>query len=72
MKRVIVDHYGGPEVVQVVEDVVPKPGPGAVRVRCWQLACPSPTPSCAQAHTSRGAPSRLLRLATSWSVSSMS
>src|SRR5438132_6446491 len=33
MKRVIVDHYGGPEVVQVVEDDVPKPGQGEVRVR---------------------------------------
>src|SRR5438067_11484677 len=33
MKRVIVDHYGGPEVVKVVEDDVPKPGQGEVRVR---------------------------------------
>jgi len=33
MKRVIVDHYGGPEVVRVVEDQVPKPGQGEVRVR---------------------------------------
>jgi NADPH:quinone reductase-like Zn-dependent oxidoreductase len=33
MKRVIVDHYGGPEVVKVVEDEVPKPGQGEVRVR---------------------------------------
>jgi NADPH:quinone reductase-like Zn-dependent oxidoreductase len=33
MKRVLVDHYGGPEVVQVVEDDVPRPGPGEVRVR---------------------------------------
>jgi NADPH:quinone reductase-like Zn-dependent oxidoreductase len=33
MKRVIVDHYGGPEVVTVVEDEVPEPGQGEVRVR---------------------------------------
>jgi NADPH:quinone reductase-like Zn-dependent oxidoreductase len=33
MKRVIVDHYGGPEVLRVVEDDVPAPGPGEVRVR---------------------------------------
>jgi NADPH:quinone reductase len=33
MKRVVVDHYGGPEVLRVVEDKVPKPGPGEVRVK---------------------------------------
>ena len=33
MKRVIVDHYGGPEVLKVVEDDDPRPGPGEVRVR---------------------------------------
>jgi NADPH:quinone reductase-like Zn-dependent oxidoreductase len=33
MKRVVVDHYGGPEVLKVVEDDVPQPGPGEVRVR---------------------------------------
>src|SRR6266536_1631766 len=33
MKRVIVDHYGGPEVLQVVEDGDPRPGPAEVRVR---------------------------------------
>jgi NADPH:quinone reductase-like Zn-dependent oxidoreductase len=33
MRRVIVDHYGGPEVLQLVEDDVPRPGPGEVRVR---------------------------------------
>jgi NADPH:quinone reductase-like Zn-dependent oxidoreductase len=33
MKRVIVDHYGGPEVLRVVEDADPRPGPGEVRVR---------------------------------------
>jgi NADPH2:quinone reductase len=33
MKRVVVDHFGGPEVLRVVEDGVPRPGPGEVRVR---------------------------------------
>jgi NADPH:quinone reductase len=33
MKRVIVDHYGGPEVLRIVEEDVPRPGPGEVRVR---------------------------------------
>jgi NADPH:quinone reductase-like Zn-dependent oxidoreductase len=33
MKRVVVDHYGGPEVVKVIDDDVPRPGPGEVRVR---------------------------------------
>lgn len=33
MKRVIVDHYGGPEVLRVVEAADPRPGPGEVRIR---------------------------------------
>ena len=33
MKRVIVDRYGGPEVLRVVEEDAPQPGPGEVRVR---------------------------------------
>jgi NADPH:quinone reductase-like Zn-dependent oxidoreductase len=33
MTRVVVDHFGGPEVVKVVQDEVPHPGPGEVRVR---------------------------------------
>ena len=33
MQRVIVDHYGGPEVVRVMQDEVPRPAPGEVRVR---------------------------------------
>lgn len=33
MQRVVVDHYGGPEVVQVVEGEIPRPGRGEVRVR---------------------------------------
>lgn len=33
MKRVVVDHFGGPEVVKVVEEDSPRPKPGEVRVR---------------------------------------
>ena len=33
MKRVVVDHYGGPEVLKVVESAEPRPGPGEVRVK---------------------------------------
>ena len=32
-KRVVVDHFGGPDVLRVVEDDVPRPGAGEVRVR---------------------------------------
>src|SRR5437588_12173741 len=33
MKRVVVDHFGGPEVLKVVEEDAPRPGRGEVRVR---------------------------------------
>jgi len=33
MKGVVVDHFGGPEVLKVVEEDIPEPGPGEVRVR---------------------------------------
>jgi NADPH2:quinone reductase len=33
MKRVVVDHYGGPEAVKVVEGEEPRPGAGEVRVK---------------------------------------
>ena len=33
MQRVVVDHYGGPEVVRVVEGEVPRPGSNEVLVR---------------------------------------
>ncbi len=33
MKRVVVDRFGGPEVLRVVEDDDPRPGPGEVCVR---------------------------------------
>lgn len=32
MKRVVADHFGGPDVLHVVEEPVPRPGPGQVRV----------------------------------------
>ena len=32
-RRVVVTKLGGPEVLQIVEDELPQPGPGAVRVR---------------------------------------
>lgn len=32
MRRVVVDRYGGPEVLRVVEDEEPRPGPGEVLV----------------------------------------
>src|SRR6266498_5842014 len=33
MKRIVVDRFGGPEVLRVVEDDDPRPGPGEVCVR---------------------------------------
>jgi hypothetical protein len=33
MKRVLVDHFGGPDVLSVVEDDDPRPGHGEVRLR---------------------------------------
>jgi NADPH:quinone reductase len=33
MTRVVVDHYGGPEVLREVQDTIPRPEPGEVRVR---------------------------------------
>ena len=32
-KRVVVEHFGGPEVLRVVEEDAPRPAPGEVRVR---------------------------------------
>jgi NADPH:quinone reductase-like Zn-dependent oxidoreductase len=31
--RVVVDHYGGPEAIRLIEEECPEPGPGEVRVR---------------------------------------
>jgi NADPH:quinone reductase-like Zn-dependent oxidoreductase len=33
MKRVVIDQFGGPEVLKVVDDDIPEPGPGEARVR---------------------------------------
>jgi NADPH:quinone reductase len=33
MRRVVVDHFGGPEVLKLVEEDDPRPGPGEVRIR---------------------------------------
>jgi NADPH:quinone reductase len=33
MKRVVVDHFGGPDALRIVEDDDPRPGPGEVRVK---------------------------------------
>jgi NADPH:quinone reductase-like Zn-dependent oxidoreductase len=33
VKRIVVDRYGGPEVLKVVEDAEPRPGQGEVQVR---------------------------------------
>ena len=33
MKRVVVDRFGGPEVLKIVEEDDPRPGPGEIRVR---------------------------------------
>jgi NADPH:quinone reductase len=33
MKRVVVDHYGGPEVLKIVEEDAPRPAMGEVRVK---------------------------------------
>jgi NADPH2:quinone reductase len=33
MRRVVVDHFGGPEVLKLVEENDPRPGPGEVRIR---------------------------------------
>src|SRR5499425_1867905 len=32
-QRVVLNRFGGPEVLEIVEDEIPQPGPGAVRVR---------------------------------------
>lgn len=32
-RRVVVTQYGGPDVLELVEELLPEPGPGEVRVR---------------------------------------
>src|SRR5215475_10416360 len=55
MKRVVVDHFGGPEVLKVMEDDDPRPGPGEVRVRV-QAAGVSFTDAQLRAGTYLGVP----------------
>ena len=56
MKRVVVDHYGGPEVLKVVEEDVPRPVRARSASGCWLPACRSPMPSCAPARISPARP----------------
>jgi NADPH:quinone reductase-like Zn-dependent oxidoreductase len=55
MKRVVVDHFGGPEVLKLVEDDDPRPGPGEVRVKVL-VAGVSYTDSLLRAGTYLGVP----------------
>jgi NADPH:quinone reductase len=56
MTRVIVDHFGGPEVLRVIEDAVPEPGHGEVRVRVLAAGV-SYTDAMLRAGTYLGVPS---------------
>ena len=70
MKRVVVDHFGGPEVLTVVEDEDPAAGSGGgPRQGARRRACRSPMLSCAPAPIS-ACPSRRSHPATSSSASS--
>ena len=57
MKRVVVDHYGGPEVLRVVEADDPRPATGEVRVRVLAAGV-SFTDAQLRAGTYIGVPSR--------------
>ena len=72
MKRVVVDHYGGPEVLKVVEDDVPRPGPGEVRVGVLAAGVSFTDAQLRAGTTSRAPRNRRSRPATSWSASSKS
>ena len=72
MKRVIVDHFGGPEVVSVIDDRVPRPGPGEVRVRVLAAGVSFTDAQLRPARTSRAARSHRSRPVTSSSASSRS
>jgi NADPH:quinone reductase-like Zn-dependent oxidoreductase len=56
MTRVIVDHFGGPEVLRTVEDEVPRPGQGEVLVRVLAAGV-SYTDAMLRAGTYLGVPS---------------
>jgi hypothetical protein len=72
MKRVVVDHYGGPEVLKVVQDDVPQPGPGEVRVKVLAAGVSFTDASCAPGRIFRVPLSHRSRPATSWSALSKS
>ena len=72
MKRVIVDHYGGPEVLRIVEEEVPRPGPGEVRVRVLAAGVSYTDAMLRVGSISRRARSPRSRPATSSSASSRS
>ena len=71
MQRVVVDHYGGPEVLKVVEEDAPRPGPGEVRVRVLAAGVSFTDALIAPGRTS-AARSRRSRPATNSSASSRS
>jgi NADPH2:quinone reductase len=52
MRRVVVDHFGGPEVLSVVEEADARPGRGRFASGCWPRACRSPMLCCAPARIS--------------------
>ena len=69
MKRVVVDRFGGPEVVKVIDDQVPQPGPDEVRVRVLAAGV-SYIDAMLRAGSYLGVcRSRRSRLAMSWSAS---
>jgi NADPH2:quinone reductase len=55
MRRVVVDHFGGPDVLELVEDVDPRPGRGEVRVKVLAAGV-SYTDSMLRAGTYLGVP----------------
>jgi NADPH:quinone reductase len=55
MKRVVIDHFGGPDVLKVVEDEDPRPGQGEVRVKVLAAGV-SYTDSMLRAGTYLGVP----------------
>ena len=48
-QHVVVNRFGGPEVLEIVEDEIPQPGPGSVRVRIIAAGLSGAAFSCARA-----------------------
>lgn len=66
-RRIVVPRYGGPEVMTVIEEPLPEPGSGEVRVRI--LAVPeyvglarSSSPAILRVRSDGAAPQRLIHL----------